>query len=88
MITKFHNTGYGIKNYISRYHGCTKVEVLNSAWYVLPRGKDICTSLRNSQKLQTAYVKVRGEGKSMEHSSNCKYVSKDKAQGLRESNKR
>ena len=43
--TEFHKIGYAVKKYISRHHGCTKVEGLNSAWHMLPRGKDIYTFL-------------------------------------------
>lgn len=78
---KFHNIGYAIKTYISRYLGWTKVGALKSAWHILSRGKDACTSLKNSQQLQTWYVKVRGEGKSMRHCCNGKHLSKAGAQG-------
>lgn len=37
------------------------MEVFTSAWYVVPRGKDIFTSMGNSQKTQTAYVKEEKE---------------------------
>lgn len=41
-----------------------------------PKERTFVHSLRHSQKLQTAYVKVRGGRHNMEHSGNCKPVNK------------
>lgn len=82
--TEFHRIRYVIKKYISRYHGCIMVEALNSASACASQRKRHLHFLEEFPATTNSNVKVRRERRNMEHSGNCKCISKAGAQGSHE----
>ena len=56
--------------------GAVRAQSWNSAWHVLPRGKDVCTFLEELPETTNSICKSQRGRHSMEHSGNRKPVNK------------